>query len=159
MRIHARRLSSLKLTGVDAEDIEQELGYELLKAMKRFDPHKGNLSAFANGVLSRKYKSYLREHFAKKKGRAIFFESIERQRKNDIADVRSGHLKEELILKIDLSRSINRLSIFHIQLCELLQHYSVSEIAKLLKISYSSLHCEIRKIRKKLSEEFNRDVF
>lgn len=150
---YARRLKLLRCNSVDTEDIEQELFCELLKNMKSFDKTKGNISAFAEHILSKRYKNYLRDNFTLKRAGAMSLESIEyREEIGKIIADPMDNLEERIILQLDIARSISRLPIFHMQVCNLLKSHSVSEIAGLLKRPYASLHFEIKKMRRELKE-------
>jgi DNA-directed RNA polymerase specialized sigma24 family protein len=132
---------------VDVHDIEQDLFYEICKAIKFWDEKRGSISAFIESVLSNRSKNYLRNHFTMKHGGNIFFETFE---ESDDLMKRIGDMnndpKEDLLKKIDLMRAEKSLSLLQLQIYIFLKDYSITEIAKILNMPYASLHFEIRKI-------------
>jgi DNA-directed RNA polymerase specialized sigma24 family protein len=147
VRRHAKRVSVVRMNFIDVHDIEQDLLYEICKAIKFWDEKRGSISAFIEGVLSNRSKNYLRNHFTMKHGGNIFFETFEES--DDLVkriDDMNNDPKEDLLKKIDLMRAEKSLSLLQLQIYIFLKNHSITEIAKILNMPYASLHFEIRKM-------------
>jgi DNA-directed RNA polymerase specialized sigma24 family protein len=147
VRRHAKRVSAVRMNFVDVHDIEQDLFYEICKAIKFWDEKRGNRSTFIESVLSNRSKNYLRNHFTIKNGGNIFFETFEESDDlvGRISDMNNDP-KEDLLRRIDLMRAEESLSLLQLQIYIFLKNHSITEIAKILNMPYASLHFEIRKI-------------
>jgi DNA-directed RNA polymerase specialized sigma24 family protein len=156
VRRHAKRVSGVRMNFVDVHDIEQDLFYEICKAIKFWDEKRGNISTFIESVLSNRSKNYLRNHFTMKHGGNIFFETFEESDDlvGRISDMNNDP-KEDLLRRIDLTRAEESLSLLQLQIYIFFKNHSITEIAKILNMPYASLHFEIRKILEEIRYAIN----
>jgi DNA-directed RNA polymerase specialized sigma24 family protein len=142
---HARKVCATKMNFSDMADVEQDLFCDLCKAMEYYDSARGDLNAFLEGVLRRRVKMYVRAAFAKKSGKDVYFELFDDDYHGEV-DNRADALTD----RIDLSNAANRLSRVQFQMYTLLKNHSTADVARFLKLPYSSLHLKMRKIHEKM---------
>jgi DNA-directed RNA polymerase specialized sigma24 family protein len=146
---YARKICMAKGNFSDMEDTKQDLLYDLCKAMKCYDSPRGDRNAFLEGVLRNRVKMYVRAAFAKKSGKGMNFELFDDDYHRETND---SPEEEILTARIDLSNAADRLSWGQFQIYTLLKNYSTAEVARLLRLPYSSLHLKMRKIHEKIRQ-------
>jgi DNA-directed RNA polymerase specialized sigma24 family protein len=142
---HARKVCATKMNFADIADIEQDLFCDLCKAMECYDSARGDINAFLEGVLRKRVKMYVRAAFAKKSGKGVYFELF-----NDDYHGEIDNRADALTDRIDLSNAANRLSRVQFQMYTLLKNHTAADVARFLKLPYSSLHLKMRKIHEKI---------
>jgi DNA-directed RNA polymerase specialized sigma24 family protein len=132
VRIFARSLKR-NLSFIEIEDAEQELMYEVLLCLKKFDENLGDFEHFIRKVLARR-SANLRKSSAKIKSECPLEEY-------SFADYNcvDDHI-------FDLHRFIQKLPTEYKILCNLLSIYSISETAKIIGKSRKSLYRDIKRI-------------
>lgn len=149
----------------DRLDIEQDLMTELASRLPTFDPARASLEAFITWVVLQKISDLIRSQRAKKRRVVVEATSL-----NDLVYASESGSKEEkwatldneifqqfigsdtkspgerIDLEIDLERVMKELPEDLSRICELLSKYSISETARRLGISRTSLYKSLKEL-------------
>ena len=152
-------------TTSDREDIEQELWMKVLKAAPSFDRNRGYWNAFVTVVIDRRVASLIRDKYAGKRDyrrvRSLNFSiggedgTVELGETIGIREynARRGcwpRERDELEqLKQDVAAIIPTLQPDDRELCENLMKHSVSETARRMHVSRSTVHRALRRLRRR----------
>jgi len=160
----------------DRLDIEQELMIELAERLPTFDPDRASEEAFITWVVLQRIADLIRSQRTKKRRADVEATSL-----NDLVHTSESGSKEEkwatldyeifqefagsdskshnerIDLEIDLGRVMKDLPEELSRLCELLSKYSISETARRLCISRTSLYKSIHELRDAFEKAGMRD--
>ena len=137
----------------EQDDIAQELRIEVFKSLKYFNSKREKIKTYIQGVLKKKGIDLLIYKTAKIRQRIITI-SIE-NKELGFAKTQSEFFifDEDTTNTLDLNSAIDKLPVEHQKVCRLLQQsYNISEIAKILNKSRTTIHKIIKDIRSYMCE-------
>ena len=137
----------------EQDDIAQELRIEIFKSLKYFNPQRAKFKTYIQGVLKKKGIDLLRFKTAKYRQKVTII-SIENKELGMAQTYSEFFIFEENAVGIqDLDSAIGKLPQEHQNVCRLLlQSYNISEIAKILNKSRTTIHKIINDIRTQMKE-------
>jgi len=171
-----RLIGRVGLTESDREDVEQELALDLLSRLPEYDATRGLRSAFVGQIINHKVAQLIRDRRRKKRdcrcracslddppeqedGSTIPREEIIAQDDYDL--LMSKHSRpeiERLDLRLDVSAVVSRLPADQQDLAARLMHQSITEAARALGVSRSTLYSnEVKHLRRIFTDEGLRD--
>jgi RNA polymerase sigma factor (sigma-70 family) len=138
--LRARSLSALRVlstSGIDREDLEQEVVTALWLRLGRFDPLRASLPTFVDRVIATQTTSLLRKGMAQKRLPV------------NSEDLNSGpvHFRITLELRVDVRRAFTKLSRADEKVARLLLEYKPAEIARKLRWSRAAVYRSMHRIR------------
>jgi RNA polymerase sigma factor (sigma-70 family) len=145
VRFHAYKLKK-RLPNWQIEDLEQELMLEVLSAMKFFNPSIGKLSTFVRCVLGKRTRNLIRDNINVKNGKNYVFVPLP----DDLSC--SECQAVDLEIKCFVNKLISKLSQQDKELCEMLKHYSVVDIAQICGVSINTIYKQIRVLKRHIKE-------
>lgn len=171
IRLKARRLAeSAKDTATEGEDIEQELALHWLMRRGRFDAGRGRRETFADVVLNNATRTMLAARRAGKRDERSCTCSLDdavvaqddldmtRHETYDQDDyfqatgTRNRPWRELHELSLDVRRALRRLSPGQRELARRLMNQTVSEAARSMNISRTTLYARLKDIREVFTE-------
>jgi RNA polymerase sigma-70 factor (ECF subfamily) len=135
---------TLRLPGVDQEDLEQQLRLDLLRRSPQFDRNRGTWEAFVCCVTG----SRARTHFRRLQGlRRPLLES-------DLPDELDGCGRASAVETPahDLERIADQLTPDKRRLLEMLRTSSITEIARQLRVPRTTLSARVKALRRELRD-------
>jgi RNA polymerase sigma factor (sigma-70 family) len=141
VRFHACKLKK-RLPNWQIEDLEQELMLEVLSAMKFFNPNIGKLSTFVRCVLTKRTRNIIRDDINIKNGKNYIFVPLT----DDISCPKCQVV--DLEIKCFVDELISKLSTQDNELCEMLKHYSIVDIAKIYGVSVNTIYKQVRILKR-----------
>lgn len=148
----------------DQEDLEQDMLLYYLLSMPDFDPQKGDKRSFIKTVVNRKALMLVRDAEREKRWTgaqnfSLSFQIGDEDDGNTLADTITGESsiwgdvffsQSQIVAEqnMDIAKILTDMphDIRHVY--ELMQDYSVSEIAEMLRIAPSSVYSRIERLRK-----------
>jgi DNA-directed RNA polymerase specialized sigma24 family protein len=146
VRIFARNLKSTHMFhSVEIEDIEQELMYEVLLCLHKFDETQGELEHFIRKILARRSVNLLQSFTCVKRGTFVNFREYTESK---ISNSHNDNFDENTIddYLIDMNRLMDYLPGKLKALCILLKSYSVAETSRITGKSRASLYRALKRI-------------
>lgn len=158
-------------TEADREDLEQELIYDLLCHLPKFDPGRATRNTFINRVVEYKVVTIIKAQKAGKRDYQLLAYSLneckEDENGNQVEHIdnvnqneyfikmgKASHPLEELCeLSIDIKKVIGDLPPNFRTLCQLLQEKTVSEISRNMGVSRITVYKLIKKLRNMLEDK------
>lgn len=133
----AKYARALRATGLDRDDLEQELLVELFRALSRFDPFRASLSTYVERVIAAKAISVIRRERAQK-----------RCKTEEPPVLRSPDLTINVELRVDIRRTLMPLSKSDRRIARLLLWgQRPTEIARELGSSRAAVYRSMDRIR------------
>lgn len=129
---------------MDAEDLEQEFTFRLLKSLSRFDRGKAHPNAFVSTVLARAEAMHFRERMAGKRDPGVL-QSLNAPGASEPPD--PGREDDRIDLAADLKEVLAELPPDLRDLAGRLTNRSLSEVARDLKIPRSTLQRRVQRLR------------
>ena len=174
----ARKLTGCKgYSGSDREDLEQEMIYDLLRRLPKYDSEKAQLNTFIARVVENRIATIIEERQAGKRDWRLSTASlndrldqgengtVERQEVYDMDEYlrQSGRFSrnpiDQMQLRIDLKNAIEALPPELRSLCNRLQTESVTEISRNTGIPRGTLYDRIKKLRVLFEDRELRNYF
>ncbi|GIW56165.1 MAG: hypothetical protein KatS3mg082_2569 [Nitrospiraceae bacterium] len=137
-------------TRQDREDLEQEMLLRLLQSLHLFDPDKAHQNVFITTVIERAVAMILRERLAKKRNGAAV-QSLDQATDSagesaEPVDPHRSH-EQQVDLATDLAEVLAKLPHDLRALAERLKHQSLSQVARDLGVSRSTLQRQVQRLR------------
>jgi DNA-directed RNA polymerase specialized sigma24 family protein len=170
----ARRISHSKarklvgrfgFTVHDLPDIEQELLLALVKRHCRYDPERARETTFIMRVIESKIADIIAHRQAgcrdwRQCGPSLNAPAaIPDVGNSDLLETISSETGSDFYLKFAVAEIIEKLHPELAELCELLKHYSITEILDNNLISRNQFHQNLRKLQKVFNQSFSNGKF
>ena len=141
----------------DLPDIEQELLMELIKKLPHYDPEIARETTFIMRVTEGKIADLISYRLA----------SCRDWKRRNISTKESESLLEnipvndeiDIYLALDISDFIGKLPKELTEICELLKHYTITEILEEYPISRTAFHHKLKKLKKIFHQHFSNEKF
>ena len=161
----AKLVRTLGLPESDCEDLEQEVLVFVYQRLRQFNPSRGSIEAFTNTVVTSKIRNLIDQQTAKMRDfRLIGFsfdetvqtlegDCVDRKELTDAqivienrGDVES-YTRDQIDLKVDMDRVIDKLPAKLADLCNALKHGNATDAAEELGISRREATRRIHRLR------------
>ncbi len=171
VRLKANRLvKSAEFAATERQDVEQELILRWLTRRGRFDAARGRLETFADVILNNAIRTMLEARRAGKRDERLCIytldDSIDKQAERGMTrhetynqddyfqamGVRKCPPEELYDLRLDVGQALRRLSPRQRELAQRLMNQTVSEAARSMKISRTTLYAWLKPIREVFTE-------
>lgn len=161
----AKLVRTLGLPESDREDLEQEVLVFVYTRLQQFDPSRGTIEAFTNKIVTSKIRNLIdrRHALMREITHAVFslddfVQLSEREycTRNEMTDAQVGiqnrgelgsYTREQLDLKVDMDRVIEKLPANLAQLCNALKHGNPTDAARELGINRREVTRQIHRLR------------
>ncbi|WP_339045291.1 sigma-70 family RNA polymerase sigma factor [Candidatus Mesenet endosymbiont of Agriotes lineatus] len=151
IRKRARRLKSFRcFADYSIEDIEQELLCETWSDLNQYSGDESGQDAFIHSIIKNRAINLVRKQSCAKRDSKAGILFIDITELGNVVD-KSSHFENKVAANIDISTTISKLPKLWQDICYDLQSYSICEIAKMYKISRTTVYHIRRQIRAKLS--------
>ena len=140
----------------DINEIAQELRIKAYESLRYYNPKRAKVKTYLKKVLERKVIDLLRRQKSKIRNGNIsleyIFENIELGNAKKLSEFFIAYTESDVGIS-DVYSIINKLSPDLQNVCKLLsESYNVSEIAKILKRSRTTIHKQIKELRNALKD-------
>ena len=132
---------------MEIEDLEQELMYEIISCIEKFDERYGQLEHFVRRVLSRSCATLIETYTRKKRDSVIKFSEYSDEMRQDRDTDNPDQYRDLLENRFDISVFLNEMPMKHRLICRLLVDHTVIEISQILGVSRSSIYRDLRLIK------------
>lgn len=139
----------------DCADIEQELAVALLSRLSCYDPARANVTTFMLNVIDNVVASLIRAKRALKRGNGRRYASDDML--DQVADAQASDPARQFELRHDLESVIANLPPDLQQVCRLLTTHTMSETARLIGCSRTTLYVQRATIMKHMQDAGLRD--
>ena len=148
-RHHAKCLKKqMRFNGETIEDLEQTLMCCMLEHLDKYDPEKGNLNTFASMVVRSQTTSLIRSQSRPTLEHTYQHESVFTCDEIEMQQFKLiDKATERLMLSTDIEKILMRLPPDLRYIATLLQHHSVTEVARLIHQSTMNVYHMLIKMR------------
>jgi RNA polymerase sigma factor (sigma-70 family) len=145
----------------DVPDIKQELLLELIKRLQHFTPEKARITTFIMRVAESRIADLISFRQANCRDWKKQNIPVEKSGKKvpDLVETIPSENEINFYLTLDINEFIDKLPAELAEICELLKHYTITEILEEYPISRTAFHHKLKKLKKIFHQNFQTGKF